>query len=107
MERCPLARYGLGSDLFPLCPGFDPLEVTLGHGPGAGVQGTTCCHIGSGTTGRGAAAICLHPEAPRVVKVARQVATMIPASRDRHGFGDVLGRMLRGRPAHPPRGPAT
>ncbi len=78
VERCPLARYGLGSDLLAACPGFDPVQVTIDHGPGAGLEGTTCGHMGSGGTGRGFAATCLHPEAAVVMEGARQIATTIP-----------------------------
>jgi hypothetical protein len=78
VERCPLARYGLGSDLLAACPGFDPVHVTIGHGPGAGLDGQTCGHMGSATTGRGFAATCLPPEGERVMAAARLVATTIP-----------------------------
>jgi len=45
----------------------------MGDGPGAGLSGQTCCHVGTGTTTRGFAAICLHPEAGRVVTEARRI----------------------------------
>jgi hypothetical protein len=76
MHRCPLAPYGLTSDLMTACPGFDPSRVEVGAGPGAGLTGQTCCHLGSGPTTRGFVAACLHPEAERVVPEARR---LVPA----------------------------
>ncbi len=79
VERCPLARYGLGSDLLAACPGFDPVQLTVENGPGAGLGGTTCAHMGLGGTGRGFTATCLHPEAGQVMEGARRIATTIPS----------------------------
>ena len=73
MRRCPFAPYGLASDLMAACPGFERSRVDMGDGPGAGLSGQTCCHVGTGTTTRGFAAICLHPEAGRVVTEARRI----------------------------------
>jgi hypothetical protein len=53
----------------------------MGQGPGAGLDGQTCGHMGSGTTGRGFAATCLHPEGERVMAAARLIATTIPPRR--------------------------
>jgi hypothetical protein len=73
MRRCPFAPYGLASDFMAACPGFEPSRLDMGEGPGAGLTGQTCRHIGSGTTARGFVAICLHPEAERVVAAARRI----------------------------------
>ncbi len=74
MQRCPLAPHGLASDLMAACPGFDPSHLTMGPGPGEGLTGQTCSHIGSGRTARGFTATCLHPEAERVVAESRRIA---------------------------------
>jgi hypothetical protein len=75
VERCPLARNGLGSDLLAACPGYQAVEMTIGHGPGEGLTGETCAHIATGRTRRGFSATCHHPDAAWVVTAARQVAT--------------------------------
>jgi hypothetical protein len=92
MWRCPLARHGFGSDLLAACPGFDPLRVVVGHGPGAGLSGLSCGHIASGSTGRGFAATCCHPEAEQIVPAAREVARRIPSPRRQDVAAAVLGR---------------
>jgi hypothetical protein len=79
-----MARHGLGSDLLAACPGFDSLRVTIGHGPGEGLNGLTCGHIAPGGTGRGFAATCCHPEAERVIPAARLIAMWISPSRHQH-----------------------
>jgi hypothetical protein len=119
VKRCPLARHGLGSDLLAACPGFDPVHVSIGHGPGAGLDGQTCGHMGSGTTGRGFAATCLHPEGDRVMEAARLIATTIPTRARRRDGHPVLADLARpaadppagdlstGRPATVPSAPAT
>jgi hypothetical protein len=92
MRRCPLARHGLGSDLLAACPGFDSLRVAVEHGPGVGLNGLTCSHIASGSTGRGFAATCCHPEAERIVPAAREVARGIPSARPQDVAIALLGR---------------
>lgn len=77
--RCPFAVHGMESDLLAACPGFAPLDVRFDDGPGEGLRGTTCAHLGRGRTSRGFAALCRHPEAERVVEAARNVSVMIPA----------------------------
>jgi hypothetical protein len=71
---CPLARHGLGSDFLAACPGFAPIEVTLGDGPGSGLNGRSCRHIGAGQAGRGFVAVCRHPDAAHVVPAAEAIA---------------------------------
>jgi hypothetical protein len=99
VQRCPFAPLGLGSDLLAACPGFLPVRITMGHGPGAGLGGQTCGHIASASTGRGFAATCLHPEADQVVLAARVIAADIssPPEQDQ---GTLLGRHSR-RPRIP------
>ena len=99
MERCPLARNGLGSDLLAACPGYEAVEVTVREGPGAGLSGETCAHIATGSTQRGFAATCHHPDAEWVVRAAREVATTIPTrGRPHRRWCEVEGGEGRVRP---------
>jgi hypothetical protein len=99
VERCPLARNGLGSDLLAACPGYEAVEVTVREGPGAGLTGETCAHIATGRTQRGFAATCHHPDAEWVVRAAREVATTIPTrGRPHRRWCEVEGGEGRVRP---------
>ncbi|HEV7465017.1 MAG TPA: hypothetical protein VGP96_01865 [Candidatus Dormibacteraeota bacterium] len=51
----------MGSDLLAACPGYEALEVTIRHGPGAGLTQETCAHIAMGRTRRGFSDTCHHP----------------------------------------------
>jgi hypothetical protein len=58
--------------------------------------------MGSGATGRGFAATCLHPEGERVMDAARLIATTIPRRarrRDRPVLLDLAAPAADQRPA--------
>jgi hypothetical protein len=78
VERCPVAHRGVGSGLLAACPGYEAEVVRIGHGPGAGLELSTCRHLAGGGTSRGFAAHCHHPDAAAVVPAARRAAAGIP-----------------------------
>ena len=92
---CPLAQLGMASELTAACPGFSRVDVRFDDGPGQGLEGVTCSHIGVGWGGRGFAPVCQHPEAERVIEAARSVSLML---RDRAAV-----RARRHRPPRQPR----
>ncbi|HEY2706388.1 MAG TPA: hypothetical protein VGL20_22115 [Candidatus Dormibacteraeota bacterium] len=78
LQRCPFFARDLGPlEAMPACPGYEPLPPPLrpSSGEPSSLRATTCWHLTADTVKWfRCVPLCHHPEAERIVQVAREVA---------------------------------